>query len=147
VCSRGGPVPLFIGCVRTRTFFCLISPVWPQEVGKFVATYTRVPQYRETFQENFINGKRLLKLKHTQLPQLGVQRYEHIKELWQRIQNIQKVANEYEAMLADPDKLMEYGAVRIQSLARGRLDRHRVQVCCRSDAPVCWPISLQVYLL
>jgi len=41
-----------------------------QEVGKFIVSYTRVGQYRETFEDNFINGKRLLKLKSTQLPQV-----------------------------------------------------------------------------
>ena len=29
-------------------------------------------------------------------------------------------------ILADPEKMMEGAAVRIQSLARGKLDRHRV---------------------
>ena len=96
------------------------------EVGKFIATHTKVGQYRQTFEDNYINGKRLLKLKSTQLPQLGIQRFDHIKHLWNRIQRIQALAAEYEAMRNDPDKMLEYGAVRIQSLARGKLDRHRV---------------------
>jgi len=58
--------------------------------------------------------------------QLGVQRFDHIKHLWGRIQRIQEIAAEYESMLADPDKMLEGAAVRIQSLARGKLDRHRV---------------------
>lgn len=35
-------------------------------------SYTKVGQYRETFEDNYINGKRLLKLKSTQLPQVAV---------------------------------------------------------------------------
>lgn len=35
-------------------------------------------------------------------------------------------------MLADPDKMLEGAAVRIQSLARGKLDRHR---CMMSQSP------------
>ena len=65
----------------------------------------------------------LLVLNHLQL---GVQRYDHIKHLWARIQRIQEIAAEYESMLTDPDKMLEGAAVRIQSLARGKLDRHRV---------------------
>ena len=42
-----------------------------QEVGKFIVTHTKVGQYRETFEGNFINGKRLLKLKCNHLPQVS----------------------------------------------------------------------------
>ena len=125
-----------------------------QEVGKFIVTHTKVGQYRETFEGNFINGKRLLKLKCNHLPQvsacsaggrscrrnrmllahasapdvyvralvcvltavpvppaspclchfpqLGVQRYDHVKHLWMRIQRIQEIAIEYENMLNGP---------------------------------------------
>lgn len=97
-----------------------------KEVGKFIASYTKCGQYRETFEDNFINGKRLLRLKSTHLPQLGVQRYDHIKHLWAKIKHIQDVAAEYESMMSDPDKMVDFAAVRIQSLARGKLDRHRV---------------------
>ena len=58
--------------------------------------------------------------------QLGVQRYDHIKHLWAKIKHIQDVAAEYESMMSDPDKMVDFAAVRIQSLARGKLDRHRV---------------------
>jgi hypothetical protein len=58
--------------------------------------------------------------------QLGVQRYDHIKHLWAKIKHIQHVAAEYESMMSDPDKMVDFAAVRIQSLARGKLDRHRV---------------------
>jgi hypothetical protein len=42
-----------------------------QEVGKFIVTHTKVGQYRETFEGNFINGNRLLKLKCNHLPQVS----------------------------------------------------------------------------
>jgi hypothetical protein len=58
--------------------------------------------------------------------QLGVQRYDHIKHLWAKIKHIQNVASEYESIMSDPDKMVDFAAVRIQSLARGKLDRHRV---------------------
>ena len=45
-----------------------------QEVGKFIATHTKVGQYRGTFEDNFINGKRLLRLKCNHLPQVGAMR-------------------------------------------------------------------------
>ena len=48
-----------------------------------------------------LTGTRPLPRAHA-LSQLGVQRYDHVKHLWTRIQRVQELAIEYENMLSGP---------------------------------------------
>mmetsp|Transcript_18215 Transcript_18215/g.59860 ORF Transcript_18215/g.59860 Transcript_18215/m.59860 type:complete len:166 (-) Transcript_18215:186-683(-) len=97
-----------------------------QDVGDFVR-YIGLEQYRAAFEENFINGKRLLRMTSNTLPQLGIQRFDHIKYVWKHIKKIQKLVDEYEQTLSDPDRKINASATRIQSLARGKLERKRLE--------------------
>ena len=67
--ARPHRMTLSFDCVLSVCDFLFPLLLSLQEVGKFIASYTKCGQYRETFEDNFINGKRLLRLNSTHLPQ------------------------------------------------------------------------------
>lgn len=97
-----------------------------KEVGEFVEN-AGLKQYKGAFTGNMIDGKRLMKLNMNQLPQMGIQRYDHMKKLWSKIKRVQDACLKYEEEMNDPELKMQLSAARIQSLARGKQSRKRVE--------------------
>ncbi len=62
-----------------------------QEVADFIRTSAPNqygPQYAGVFEGNFIDGKRFLKLGINHLPQMGIQRFDHMKLIFNKIQKV-----------------------------------------------------------
>ena len=45
------------------------------------------PEYEQCFRDNFINGRKLIKINGSSLPKLGIQDYSHIKTISADIKN------------------------------------------------------------
>jgi hypothetical protein len=128
-----------------------------QEVSDFIRASSPSQygqQYAQVFEGNFIDGKRFLKLGMNHLPQMGIQRFDHMKLIFKKIEKvfscvlfpskagqthlhtafadrsfeqIQKIAAEYEQQQLDSDLKMQFSVVKIQSLARGSISRKKVE--------------------
>ena len=65
--------------------------IYFQEVADFIrasAPSEYGQQYAAVFEGNFIDGKRFLKLKINHLPQMGIQRFDHMKLVFKKIEKV-----------------------------------------------------------
>ncbi|XP_053118936.1 sterile alpha motif domain-containing protein 15 isoform X1 [Hemicordylus capensis] len=62
----------------------------PEEVAEWVDTLG-FPQYKECFTANFISGRKLIHVNCSNLPQIGITDFEHMKEISQRVRELLQI--------------------------------------------------------
>ncbi|XP_042323964.1 sterile alpha motif domain-containing protein 15 isoform X2 [Sceloporus undulatus] len=62
----------------------------PEEVAAWVEALG-FPQYKECFTENFISGRKLIHVNCSNLPQIGITDFEHMKEISRHVRELLKI--------------------------------------------------------
>jgi len=81
-----------------------------EDVGDWIELALKLPQYKECFTSNYINGKRLIKMEASNLPKIGITHFDHIKFITSRIRELLEIdyPNSGRSICLPPKDTMEH---------------------------------------